>query len=358
MTDETANDSQPLLCSDCFVDEGLRIDAAKHGLEMQGDCPNCKSPEGRKLTKKHIEGLAWRFFVSGTTIRCEYGAAPVIQFNEHHYGKSDISPSSWLKNDIKLIEDAAKIGFFHYGPRLWMVGEVEPLKALRDPVTRRQMIDRVLKEYPERWLAKSTKFYRLRVSPQRPSDPSEYDSPAVVLSANGRLDSSGFPVMYGSQDIDICIHECRAAAEDDIYVATLKAKRDLRLLDLTQVLEEDGTEFESLDMAIHMLFLARSHSYEISRAIALAARDAGFHGVIYPSFFSLIRTGGHPFETSYGLSLRRVLPERNKYVRAFTIQNFALFGRPLESGLVGLECINRLILTQVGYRGHFGPVTY
>ncbi len=29
MTDETANDSQPLLCSNCFADEGLRIDAAK-----------------------------------------------------------------------------------------------------------------------------------------------------------------------------------------------------------------------------------------------------------------------------------------------------------------------------------------
>ena len=146
--------------------------------------------------------------------------------------------------------------------------------------------------------------------------------------------------------------------EDDIYVATLMAQRDLRLLDLTQVLEEEGTEFESLDMAIHMLFLAQSHSYELSRAIALTARDAGFDGVIYPSFFSLIRTGGHPFETAYGLSVRRFHPRRDNHVRAFTIPNFALFGRPLESGLVCVECINRLILTQVGYQGHFGPVAY
>lgn len=358
MADETATDNQPILCSNCFTDEGLRIDATKHGLEQHGDCPNCKSSEGRKLTKKHIEGLAWRFFVSGTTIRCEYGAAPVIQCNNYHYGKSDISPSPWLENDIKLIEDAAEIGFFHYGPRLWMVGEVEPLKALQDPATRPQTIGRVLEEYPERPLAKSTKFYRLRVGPQHPADPLEYDSPPIAFAGNGRLDSNSFPVMYGSQDIDICIHECRASAEDDIYVATLKAERDLRLLDLTQVLEEEGTEFESLDMAIHMLFLAQSHSYEISRAIALAARDAGFDGVIYPSFFSLIRTGGHPFETSYGLSLRRFLPQRDEYVEAFTIRNLALFGRPLKSGLVRVECINRLILTQVGYQGHFGPVMY
>lgn len=352
------NKDSVVLCSDCFTDEGLRIDAAKHGLEQADLCPRCNSTEGRKLTKKHVEGLAWRFFVGGTTIRLDYGAAPVIQCNEHHYCKSDISPSPWLENDIKLIEDAAKIGFFHYGPRLWMAGEVEPLKALQDAAMRSQVIDRVLKEYPATTLAEGTKFYRLRVNPQHPADPAEYDSPPSALAGSGRLCSSGLPVMYGSQDIDICIHECRAAVDDDIYVATLKTQRDLRLLDLTHVLKEDCTEFESLDMAIHMLFLARSHSYEISRAIAVAARDADFDGLIYPSFFSLIRTGGHPFETAYGLSLRRFHPQSEKYAEAFTIQNLALFNRPVEQGAVRVECINRLVLTQIGYQGYFGPVQY
>lgn len=68
-----------------------------------------------------------------------------------------------------------------------------------------------------------------------------------------------------------------------------------------------------------MLFLARSHSYEISRAIALAAKETGFDGIIYPSFFSLIRTGGHPFETTYGMSLRRRHPEGEKYAEAYII---------------------------------------
>lgn len=239
-----------------------------------------------------------------------------------------------------------------------MIGQVEPLKDLQDPTKRSQVIERITKEYPERTLAKDATFYRLRVFPQRPDDPHEYDSPPTALTGKGRLDSSSFPVMYGSQDIDICIHECRVAAEDDIYVATLKPQRDLRLLDLTHVLKEGVTEFESLDMAVHMLFLARSHSYDISRAIAVAAKDAGFDGLIYPSSFSLIRTGGHPFETAYGLSLRIYHPEAEKYAQAFTIPNFALFGRPVESSLVRVECINRLILTQIGYLGHFGPVAY
>ncbi|MCO6062166.1 hypothetical protein NG726_36670, partial [Pseudomonas sp. MOB-449] len=90
---------------------------------------------------------------------------------------------------------------------------------------------------------------------------------------------------------------------------------------------------------------ARSHSYEIARSIAFSAKEAGYDGVIYPSFFSLIRTGSHPFETAYGLSLRRFHPEREQYVEATTIRNLALFGRPMESGLARVECINRLILT-------------
>lgn len=358
MTDEAKSQEQYILCSNCFFDEGLRIDAWKHGTEHQSDCPNCKNPNGRKLTKEHVLSIAHRFFVSGTTIRFDYGAAPGVQFNEGHYGRSDISPSTWLQSDMKLLEDAGRIGFFHYGPRFWMFGEIEPLKALQEPATRLQIIERVLTEYPERKLAKNELFYRVRVSPLQPSVTSEYDSPPSHIVGKGRLDSVGFAVMYGSQDLDICIHECRATAEDDMYVATLQSVQDLRLLDLTAVLKEEVTEFESLDLAVHMLFLAKSHSYEISRDIAVAARDAGFDGVIYPSYFSLLRTGGRPFETAYGLSLRRFHPQADNYAKAYTIPNFALFGRPIEERRVEVKCINRMILTQIGYLGHFGPVAY
>ena len=355
MSMEMHEDDTPLLCSDCFVDHGLRLDAWKNGLETPSVCPNCKSVEGRKLTREHVHSLAHRFFVSGTTIRLEYGGAPVIQFNEHHHGKSDISPSEWIKGDIKLIEDAAKIGFFHYGPRLWMVGEVEPLKAMQEPATRAAVIQRVLREFPSKPLVKDALFYRLRVNPNRPEEPSEYDSPPAILAGKGRLDSEGFPVMYGSQDIDICVHECRVTVEDDVFLASLRPNRDLRLLDLTELIADDTTEFESIDMAIHMLFLAGSHSYKISRDLALAAKDAGFDGVIYPSFFSLLRTGARPFETVYGISIRR-FPTMKEHAKAQIIQNFALFGRPLEAGSVRVDCLNRLILTQIGYRAHFGPV--
>ncbi len=165
-----------------------------------------------------------------------------------------------------------------------MVGEIELLKELQINGSRARVIQRVIKEYPERLMPSGMKFYRLRINPKNPANHTEYDSPPIEFAGNGRLDSVDLSVMYGSQDIDVCIHECRASTEDEIYVATFETTRDLHLLDLTHVLEEDVTEFESLDMAIHMLFLAKSHSYEISRDIAKAAQNAGFDGVVYPSF--------------------------------------------------------------------------
>ncbi len=131
--------------------------------------------------------------------------------------------------------------------------------------------------------------------------------------------------------------------------------RDLRLLDLTVVMQEDGvSEFTSLDMAVHMLFLAGNHSYEITRRIAHAAQVAGFDGLAYPSYFSLLRTGAMPFQTVLGMSLRRISAARD-FEKSKIIGNLALFGRPIEHALVSVRCINRLILTHVAYNFPFCP---
>jgi len=165
-------------------------------------------------------------------------------------------------------------------------------------------------------------------------------------------------VLYGSQDLQVCVHECRVTADDESFIASLIPTRDLRLLDLTHLLEEkDVTEFESLDLAVHMLFLAGKHAYEITRAVAAAARDAGFDGLIYPSYFSLLRTGAAPFATIYGISIRK-FPGLAAHAQAQTIPNFAIFGRPIQQGSVAIHCINRLILNQAEYDLVFGPVGY
>src|SRR5260370_12432872 len=190
----------------------------------------------------------------------------------------------------------------------------------------------------------------------RPDSFSEYDSPPREKLGKGRLDTPELPLLYGSQDLEVCLHECRVAAEDEIFIATLAPLRRLRLLNLAEVpWEETVTEFESLDMAIHMLFLAGSHSYEISREIASAAHRNGFDVLVYPSYFTLLRTGATPFETTFGLSHRR-FPGFPEYARQNTISNLALFGRPIAEGLVTVRCIDRDMLTQAEYNRHSDPL--
>jgi hypothetical protein len=342
------------LCSECFQDPGLRMEAEAVGVEAGSACPVCGSQSGKKLDSPRVGALAQTFFVRGTVVRCDYGAAPVVQFNEHQ--KTSIGAPPWLEPDLRRIEKVMGFGFFEYGPRLWMVGGVEPLEALQDASRRESVVRRIIGEYPDATLAAGETFYRIRVNPERPDDPAQYDSPPNA--GQGRLDAPDNTVLYGSQDLQVCVHECRVTAEDDLYVAWLAAVRDLRLLDLTHLLhEEHVTEFDSLDMAVHMLFLAGPHSYEIARNIARAARDAGYDGVIYPSYFSLLRTGGMPFETAYGLSLRR-FPQAHAYERAKTIPNLGLFGRPVRDGIVTVKGINRIILQRVEYGISLGPVGF
>lgn len=274
----------PVLCSICFVDHGLRLDAERIGAKDDSACPACGAHDGQKLDRKRVSSLAQSFFVRGRLHRLEYGAAPVIQVNEHQ--QTAIRAPSWLEPDLRRIEKAIGVGFFPYGPRLWMTGDVEPLEALQKPKRRRPIIDRIIKEYRAHSFDTDQLFYRIRRAPKVPEAQSEYDS--SPLPGFNRLDSTRLPVLYGSPDLQVCVHECRVTAEDELYVATLAPARELKLLDLTELIwEEHVTESESLDMAVHMLFLASAHSYPITREIARAAHRVGYDGLIYPSYFSL-----------------------------------------------------------------------
>ena len=348
-----------VLCSNCFKDQGLRIDAFNIGIDKNGLCPQCKTENGRKLNKELVEKLAYKFFVRGALHRTYFGGAPMIQFNEQHYKNSSIDVPKWIKDDIKLIEDTIKVGFFYYGPSLWKVGEVEPLKKLESKSERHEIIHRILKEYPTRIFLKKEIIYRLRKEPKYPSNFDEYDSPPLGNEnlGKGRFDSVNFPIMYASQDLEICVHECRVTVNDNLFLATLCPTRDLNLLDLTEILDENETEFESLDMAVHMLFFAGERSYKITREIAFTAYQAGFDGLIYPSYFSLFRTGAMPFDSVYGISVRK-FPSYKNHAKSQIIQDIALFGRPIKEETIAVKCINRLVLNKVKYDVRFGPVDY
>lgn len=337
-------------CSRCFKNRGLILDAMQYGRKELGVCPNCGHEDGIKLGRAPLGYLAKRFFVDGSFHQCDFGGAPVIQFNE--YQNTSIEVDGALKDDIAVFESVLGVGFFYYGPRLWMIGEVEPLKALLDEKERVAIIERILAEYPARVVGLDETFYRVRKSPASATDPREYDTPP--LPQDGRLSSNNLPVMYASPLIDLCVHECRYAMGDEVFVAALNPKRQLRLLDLTAVLEEDATEFESLDMAVHMLFLGDRKAYDAARAIAQAARKKGYDGLVYPSYFSSHYHGERSFQTIYGIT-RRLFKDAKSYEQSLSVPNLALFGYPIADGIVEVDSINRLVISRVTYEFHHGP---
>lgn len=342
-----------IYCSNCFGDEGLKLKAFMLGQKNTDSCPNCESCLGNKLNKEELIRLAHSFFVWGSLYRFDYGFSPVIEFNESQ--KTDINATPALKKDIELFERAIGIGFFYYGPRLWMMGENEPLKDLRNTEKRFQTIEKILSLYPTKILTQDEVFYRLRINPNEPDNHSQYDSPPNQFLGTGRLDDMDHPILYGSQDIEVCLHECKVTALDDIFLATIKPNLDLKLLDLSRIIDEELTEFESVDLAVYMLFLATAHSYETIREIGKKVKQAGFDGIIYPSYFSLLRTGSMPFNTTYGMS-NRAIPEYRDFEQSKIVENIALFGYPIKEGKVEIKCINKITLTNVKYNIQFGPV--
>ncbi|SHJ23015.1 RES family NAD+ phosphorylase, partial [Flavobacterium terrae] len=335
------------LCSECFKDEGLKLDAFQIGIANNETCQNCDSSNGRKLTIDLINELAFRFFVQGSILKVEYGSAPLIQYNE--YQKTQIDFDEPLNTDVKLFERELKVGFFHYGPRLWTLGHVEPLIELQSKSTRKKIVERIINEFPIRYLNKEDSFYRVRKNPEFPKEINQYDS--NPKPGNGRLDSSDLSVFYGSQDLEVCIHESRVTVNDELYIATLKPLSKLKLLDLTTTIQEENfNEFESLDIAVKMLHSAGNHSYEISRDIAKSILEAGFDGIIYPSFFSDLRTGS----TGNPISKFKEYSAEDSHL----IPNIALFGYPIKENKILVQSVNKLILDKVEYSVRFGPAKF
>lgn len=188
--------SRPLICTHCLSDRGLRMNAERVAIPHALPCPHCGMRGTHKLTRYLIRQLARQFFVRGSVYRPKegYGAAPLVQYNERQFQRDDYKGTQSLKDDVALLSEKGRIGFFHYGPNLWMLGEVEPLKALQNRSSRKSVIDRILEEYPERILPEDAILYRLRKDPYDPTDNFEYDSPPREHLGCGRLDSKDLPV--------------------------------------------------------------------------------------------------------------------------------------------------------------------
>jgi len=322
-----------LLCSDCFNDLGLRRTAEAIGSKIPKVCRQCGSRTGKKLNLAKLEHVLTEFFWNGTYWRTEFGGANRLASNEYRYGQHEVRFAPWVADDARLIEEALKIGIFHYGPQLWRIGEVVPLIDLRSDATRGEAAKAIVARFPTVTVDASFEFYRMRlgIDDDRQMSVAEYDSPPDQFLGNGRLDSLRLPILYGSRDVEACFHECRVTIPDECFVARLRPAMELKLLNFCAEIDDDApTPFDSINVAMMYIFSAEAHSYPISRSLAEAAYNVGVDGIVYPSYFSLLRTAQS--------------------------ENVALFGRPIKERKLELLGINRMYLTGARYEFRFGPI--
>ena len=65
---------EPVACSDCFNDQGLKLDAFLIGLDSPSPCPNCGKTGGRNWA-----AIFWALWLTGSSFGEHFIAATMVQ---------------------------------------------------------------------------------------------------------------------------------------------------------------------------------------------------------------------------------------------------------------------------------------
>jgi RES domain len=322
-----------LLCSECFQNYGVRLEAFGVGIKSSLICPSCKSTNGRKLERRHLQKLIGRFFELGTVPHGVGGYASILDYRPS-LDVDEVEFDAKTAHDWKLIKQHTGGALFFRGPPLWRVGITEHYDE-PNVVSDETIVD-IVDKLSIKILPKGTKTFRIRknVPPAVVMNPPQYElPPANPVREHGRFDDANLQILYTSPSLPVCLHECRTVITDDIIVATFEAMADLRVADFTADYNQSSVSpYESLRYFFNGIFLTRDASvYDIARRIASCVRQRlNVDGFITDSFFTTV--GQEPVS-----------------------QNFCFFPSALTDQKLGLHSLNRLHLETVSYSYVLGP---
>jgi hypothetical protein len=328
------------VCSECFKDVGLRREAKGIGAEHANVCPNCKSNDGYALNRDQLHELQTQFFSRATApnqFRQDVAVLGVVEDDPAEYDIGlELRPET--RTDWELIRHAIGGRLWFRSPRLFYLGITNHYGygGLPKDVVRDQIVPKL--RFAE--IDTLTTIYRIRVNltDQNKFDEGQFDAPPNPKRRGfGRFDNGKLPLFYGSPNLQVCIHECRVTLADDIFVASLTPTKKLSLIDLTGNYDQpdDIDPFDDLHWFFRGLMNAsRPNVYRYCRRIAQTIRDmTKADGFLYNSYYTNV-AGDTEGKTI----------------------NYALFGRPLAEGKLGIKSINTVRLNQIRYDYHLGPL--
>lgn len=337
-----------LICTNCLKNYGVRRTAEKYGIKDDTVCKNCGSTDGLLIDLETTKKIQCAYIIDGT--RVPYELPTPFHMKED---KIEINNTITLQDateiaDFELLNSIHGFYVSHRFVKTFEVGNSELADMFSDfcDYPFRNEFFEINKSYEEKFefflnyfplsvRHTGTKVYRIRKNPSDPSNNKEYDAPPIEKCIDGRMNYKGHPAFYGAFEIDTCIYESKIGSEDNIFLMEGELTRDISLLNLLNVLNIQQSDsqniYETLEVSyfIHYLFNTNYWS-RFSQELSLYLKNKGIEGVIYPSYFNR--------------------------VRPTTYTNFAIFGHPIESGLINVVSKNRLIINQIGYDYSFGPV--
>jgi len=330
------------ICTECFLNFGVKETVkklCKNGKPIS--CLNCGSHVGKQVDTETAIDVMGDFFVNGSVPPEIGGPAPVFHYNSSKHSQN-VTFGTNIDHDLNILSKFLDVSLFHYGPPLWRLGftdhyqklkGVGPEEGLKDVVEREKIWDEIIGRCKVVNFDDRNKIFRLRSGRELvQATPEQFDTPpAEFVVSRGRYDSDSLPIFYASDDVEVCIHECRATLADSLTLGTLVPNRPIRLIDLSDSSDESalGTEFQSVTRMLVKLAYSGKQDYDLCRELAQHIKKRGFDGFLFLSYFS--------------------------QAHKRKLKNLALFGYPLKSGLLRLESVNRLILEYVGYEYSFGP---
>lgn len=254
----------------------------------------------------------------------------MLQYNHYDRPFDEIGREP-LRKDIRLLSEAFGLKVFLYGPPLWMLGK--PAEEGGEQSWEKSDYQEICNYHNERELDGNATFFRVQRNIEfTPKDARFCSPPEELRTTYGRFDSLELPILYCSFDVETCLHESRVSLEDDIFVATMHPTRTLRLLDLTSPkMDSEISPFE--DPRIWLKSLIYDHgSYDVCQQLASHINSLGYDGFVVESYFQQAARAKHA--------------------------NLCIFGRPVVSGSVGVEGINKVNLHNVSYEFGFGPAVF
>jgi len=267
-------------------------------------------------------------------------------FTEGGAEDDDIQLEQSAQADYNLLKKLSGVTLRRHTPHIYEMGfteirsEIEevlrqdPSSAPEETAERlRKNLRKLLAGGFDRELQSEETVYRARISPERPSDPREYDSPPSDKSAPNRVAVRGDRIWCGAFNIETCLVEIKPHIDDlihhKIFVASVKPRGTLRLVDFAARTEKPRSP--ELDITLQAFFQANQNSYHLTQLLCRFARHQGYDGVIYPSAMECV--GG----------------DKGAW------KNVAFFGAPILEGKLVIESINRVLIRNVANTFDLGP---